>query len=438
MRRLAGIRVGALLFALAAVAYSANLREISAQDTLPNRLLPVAVIEYGTVTLDPFLGDPTPGARRPYWAVEAGGHYHSVYPLLPGLLAVPVYLVPVLMGVKLSWPLVDLLAKLSATLIAALSVTIVHGVARRLASPSTALLVAVVYAFGTSTWSISSQGLWSHGPAQLFLALAIAAAVSGRDWACGLAAGLMVACRLPTLPMAGALLVHGFARGLGRGLTGGVVAAAVGAVVVAYNLLTFGTLQGGYAHLNTNHLALVGIEGLWSTPLAEGLAGLLLSPSRGLWIYSPVLLFAALGVGLIPRDPRRGLLACLAGGIAVSVLLLAKYTVWWAGHSFGPRYLTDLLPALVLFLAPVHERLLTRSGLLGTVFAALFAVSVAVQLVGVLYYPSPRAVDWNTSPRNVDFAHERLWNWRDSQLERLLRNGPRPPGFGGETSQAKG
>ncbi|HSE95971.1 MAG TPA: hypothetical protein VLD61_08765, partial [Methylomirabilota bacterium] len=79
-----------------------------------------------------------------------------------------------------------------------------------------------------------------------------------------------------------------------------------------------------------------------------------------------------------------------------------------------------------------------RSGLLGTVFAALFAVSVAVQLVGVLYYPSPRAVDWNTSPRNVDFAHERLWNWRDSQLERLLRNGPRPPGFGGETSQAKG
>ena len=31
--------------------------------------------------------------------------------------------------------------------------------------------------------------------------------------------------------------------------------------------------------------------------------------------------------------------------------------------------------------------------------------------------------------RDVDFAHERLWDWRDPQLLRLVRNGPARAGF---------
>ena len=61
--------------------------------------------------------------------------------------------------------------------------------------------------------------------------------------------------------------------------------------------------------------------------------------------------------------------------------------------------------------------------------AAAFAVSVLVEVLGAFCFPSPRAVDWDTSPQDVDFAHERLWDWRDSQLLRLIRNGPASPGF---------
>jgi hypothetical protein len=56
-------------------------------------------------------------------------------------------------------------------------------------------------------------------------------------------------------------------------------------------------------------------------------------------------------------------------------------------------------------------------------------VSVLVQIVGAFYFPSPRDVDWNATPTDVDRAHERLWDWRDHQLVRLLRNGPVWPGF---------
>jgi hypothetical protein len=73
--------------------------------------------------------------------------------------------------------------------------------------------------------------------------------------------------------------------------------------------------------------------------------------------------------------------------------------------------------------------MIRRRALVRGLFALAFAVSVLVEVVGAFYFPSPRAVDWDTSPQDVDFAHERLWDWRDSQLLRLVRNGPARPGF---------
>jgi hypothetical protein len=108
--------------------------------------------------------------------------------------------------------------------------------------------------------------------------------------------------------------------------------------------------------------------------------------------------------------------------------MLGGFSVWWGGHSFGPRLPADILPLLALFLLPVWPWL-GRRRLLRTVFVGLLGVSIAVQALGAFYHPSPREVDWNTSPRDVDEAHERLWEWKDSQIVRLLRNGPHPLGF---------
>ena len=60
----------------------------------------------------------------------------------------------------------------------------------------------------------------------------------------------------------------------------------------------------------------------------------------------------------------------------------------------------------------------------------LYVVSVGVQAVGAFYYPSPRELDWNSSPPG-QLLNARLWDWKDTQLARLVRNGPRPLGFGG-------
>lgn len=428
------VRRGVLLFLGSLLVYNVNLREISSGDTAGTRLLPAIIVLEHRLYLDSFFRNYPAGADLPYWAQRVGGHYLSSYPILPALLAVPIYAAPVyLLGAE-SWTLVNLLSKVSATVLAALSVLVVYLALRELVRGSSAVWVTLVYAFGTSTWSVASQGLWGHGPAQLFLAAALYAALRGDSDPrllrnVGLAAGLMVASRPVTGLLAIALLAYAFHRDRREGLWGALLFGTVTLTVVWHNLSSFGSLAGGYAELHATHASRHGVEGVLATPLGEGLLGLLLSPNRGLLVYSPVLVFAVAGMLLAASSRRRRFLYYLAAGCVASLLMLAKYSVWWGGHSYGPRLPTDFLPALVLFLGPVAERF-QRARLVGAAFGALLALSVAVQAIGAFYYPSPRDVDWNTSPTDVDFAHERLWDWQDTQIVRLLRNGPSPVGFG--------
>ena len=64
-----------------------------------------------------------------------------------------------------------ILAKTSASVIAALSCVFVYLAGKELFPRKTALFTTLVYAFATSTWSVSSQALWQHGTVELLLIL---------------------------------------------------------------------------------------------------------------------------------------------------------------------------------------------------------------------------------------------------------------------------
>jgi hypothetical protein len=428
-------RRAAALFLACCVAYSANGREISSGDTVPARLVAVSLVEDLRLDLDRFVHEPLPGVPLNWYSVvRVGDHHLSAYPIMPALLAAPVYALPIAwFGVR--GPLVNALAKLAATLIAAGSVALVFLAARRLADDRTAWQASLVYALATSTWSVSSQGLWQHGPAQLFLALAaylvLSARTGGHGLACvGGAVGLMIAARPPTVLAGLALVGYVFHLDRRAGARAAGLCVAALAPTVAYNLWYFGSLGGGYSHINATHQLRHAVEGTWSTPLAQGLAGLLLSPSRGLFVYSPVLLFVLPGLARAVREPLGAPGPWLALGWVASLVMMGKYSVWWGGHSFGPRLLADFLPLAALLMVPAL-RDMERSRAARAIFLGLFGVSVAFQIVGAFCHPSPRPVDWNATPQDVDLVHGRLWDWSDPQLVRLVKNGPRPPGFGG-------
>jgi hypothetical protein len=98
--------------------------------------------------------------------------------------------------------------------------------------------------------------------------------------------------------------------------------------------------------------------------------------------------------------------------------------MWWGGHTYGPRYLVDLLipltPAAAIGATWAARRTSTR------IFAwTALAVSIAVAATGAFYYPNDR---WNNDP-DVDLNHERLWDWHDPQVVRCWRQGPSPQNF---------
>src|SRR6185436_14851964 len=165
-------RVAAALALASFVLYNANIREISSQDTVPNRVLPYELLQHGRLDLDRLFQEWPAADPLPFWIQHVGPHYRSSYPLAPALLATPVYAAPVLLGAGDSWVVLNALSKLASSLLAALSVAFVYLAARELArreaiDEGAALATAAVYALATPTWAVASQGLWGHAPAQL-------------------------------------------------------------------------------------------------------------------------------------------------------------------------------------------------------------------------------------------------------------------------------
>src|SRR6185295_2872648 len=222
--------------------------------------------------------------------------------------------------------------KLSASLMAALSASLLYLLLRRRAPASIALLLTLAYAFGTTTWVISSQALWQHGMAELLVICALllltAPCTAPRALAAGLLVGLIACNRPPDVILAAALGAYGLFWA-GRRAVLLVAAAAVPAgLVLLYNLGVAGHFAGGYGR--------VGDASFFQHDLLSGLGGLLFSPTRGLFVFSPFLLFLVLAWRHLPRDPggrgERALTLAISVGVVLQVLLYAM-TDWRAGIS---------------------------------------------------------------------------------------------------------
>ena len=165
------VAASVLLFLAVLTAYLSNGRTIGAGDTLPAAYLPWSLLQQKNFDLDefPVLYDET--ARQifplldgiPYYLLYRNGHYLSAYSPGPGVLALPVYALPVLWGVTPDGAWAGRLEKLSAAIITALSVVFLYWALQGVMSRGWALVIGLVYALGTSSLSMSSPGLWQHG-----------------------------------------------------------------------------------------------------------------------------------------------------------------------------------------------------------------------------------------------------------------------------------
>jgi len=417
------------------VALNINGREVGSYDTQPTKFAARELALRHTLTLDRVVAAAPALADRPGFAKSRDGHYRSAYSVVPSFLAAgPAWLLSAAGVLDLEAPMAPaIVAKLTASLLVATGVVLAYFIARRRTGAVAAVAVAAGYGLGTNVW-LSAQTLGAHETVVATMTAAVlcltAPGKEWRVWPAWVATTMLAvagAARPQMAPAIAVLLLSIIVRGGGRlrdWLPISMVAAGA-ALVVGFNIKWFGSPIGAVPRLEELHPAVHAVTGTFSTHPWTGAGGLLFSPSRGLLVFSPIVLVVAGGLGSAWREGRRGPLGWLLLAALAQFGLYASYTVWWGGHTYGPRYCVDLLPLLVPVAAAAVPGI-ARSRLTKVACCVARAWSVLLAATGALAYPAER---WNTDPTEIDRDHARLWDWSDPQFVRCWERGFSPDNF---------
>jgi hypothetical protein len=311
---------------------------------------------------------------------------------------------------------------LAAILMAAFS-SLIFFTSGFLLPPGWSMLIAFGHAFGTQIWSTASRALWSDTWGILligFVVYMLLAQESGRHRIRPILLASLLAWSYFVRPtnsvpiLAISIYILLFYRPLF------IRYAAVGALwlaaFVAYSWYHFGQVLPNYYLANR-----LDFHYFWTA-----LAANLISPSRGLLVFVPAILFVCYLLIRYAKalvSPR--LLVLSLTIIAAHLIVISAFPQWWAGHSFGPRFTTGLVPWFVLLsILAVKARLAwhekqipkgfpTHSKMEMVLGAVLLTCSVAINLRGAT---DGRTALWNVIPINVDEKPERVWDWSDPQF----------------------
>lgn len=432
----------AAIVAAAFAIYTSNGDELASYDSAPNSLLGFTVLQQHRLDFDRFRGSYFPALGGQGVFVEApNGHLSSLFPVGAGIVAFPLAAAFYVarggepgvgtITAPAFEPLRRQFEKTAAALLAAVSVALFLLCAREIANPVQAAIATIVYALATSIWSIGSQALWQHGPVNLFvlaMVYALLRASSARDsahvtaWlvAAGVCAGFLPVIRPTAALFSAAGGVFAWWTFRARSLPFALALVAGVAPGVAWNAYFFHSLVGGYAGDARLYA--------WSPQALTSFAALLVSPSKGLFAYSPVLAFSFAGVvrARSGGDPRGRLVVLLALACAVLAVQYAFYRSWWGGFAYGPRFLSDVDAVAALALAyalPQDPLAYVRRGGVAAVAALTFTLtllfSVLVQFAGV--NSGAAGSEWNAVPISIDRDPDRVWPVHDNQIERNMR-----------------
>jgi hypothetical protein len=426
--------VAALVAIGLVIAYNSNGREIGSYDSQPNKYAARELILRHTLTLNHTVGAMPALAERPSFVLDRHGRYRSAYspvtPLLAAAISWPLWKAGVL---DVRAPLAPgVIAVLGASTLTALSVAFAYLVAVQRLDRRRALLLAVGLGLGTGLWSAVSQTLWVHETAIFGLSiamLAFAAPVARLGPGATAVVGTGLALAGMARPQVGVaiavLLVALFLRARRAHALVACAIVACGAVAIAVvNVRWFGHPLGGVVIVQAGSATIHGTDSAFQFG-PDGFIGLLASPNRGLLIFSPVVAVALLGVRAAVIDGWRSPLPWCGLAALAQYGFYSCYSVWWAGHTYGPRYLLDVLPLLVPLAAAALSRIRINS-VTAAVGAIALLWSIAVAGTGAFCYPNDA---WNTDPTDVDRDHARLWSWSDMQVVRCWRRGPSPQNF---------
>lgn len=263
------------------------------------------------------------------------------------------------------------LEKVTAALAAALTLGLFFLTAARLGSPAAAAVVTFFLATASALLTTAGLGAWQHGGVTTWLLLVLLiefasrGAPGGREILIqGLALGQMLGCRPTAALLVGLFGLWVLVRSPRRALLLGALALAAFAPWVAYYARIYGHPLAPlvlYAHINPQPLVFFRVATM---------LGVLICPSRGLFVYQPWAVPAAATAVTRTRTGSRttveagppGWMTFAAVASAAHAFIISAWYDWVGGYCWGSRLLTDVLPLLGLLTVPSVALLLGSRG----------------------------------------------------------------------------
>ncbi len=378
---------------------------MGAGDTVASELLAVSLVREGDFDFNEFFDE---GEEMPYAFTFSGNKIVNLYTVIPGMMNFPVFFAANIVGIDLEANLLKL-NKISMSLLAAISVVLMFYILLGLGfSIRRSFFFCLVYAFGTLVWSQAARGTWQHGPSILFLCCAILLMQSDKKsifaWA-GFFLTLMFVNRpanaFIVLPVYIYILIHKRDRFFPLVLTSLIPLAFLAWYSIEYwgSILSLGQGQSGK---------------FTGDPLLA-VPGMLISPARGLLIFSSVFVFSLI---YMVRDVfRKGgnvFDRYLTAGFILTLICYSFWERWSGGHCFGYRYLSEFIPILTIFLAKSWDRYIAPRRFMKVIFGLMLATSVYINFLGAFVFPS----GFDHIPNDTDFHPERLWYVHDTEIIR--------------------
>lgn len=414
-----------LIFVLA---YFSNVKYFNSDPEL-TLLVSQTILENGSTRLDRYQGRVVLG--RPFTTfinspkiVTLGGHYYSYFPTGPAMLSLPFVAMARWQGLDMShvtdnYRLQRSLAALSVVVV----FLIIYQTARLYLDDTTSLIISLTATLGSTVVSTMGTALWSINFATIFGALSLYfLAKNPHSWSrwtpywLGFLLFLAFLARVSMAAFIAPVLLYLLV--LRRRV---FWPTAVTALFWLILFLLWSRLELGQwlpAYYSTQRLAADRVA-MW-----VGVYGNLLSPSRGLFIFTPFLALGVLGSVLYkPCWRDHPLVWVILSWFVLLLLIIARGSSWWGGVSFGPRILTEIVPGLTLLLVLAWYEISStfnrpQRSWVGAIYALLAAFAIFVHSFQGLY--NRYTTSWNLIidpvPKLPILGLGDLFNWQYTQL----------------------
>ena len=396
-------------------------------------LVSTALLEHGDFALESYLGGTSP-QPMPLPLATTGGHLLYRYPPLTPILAVPYVWWQAQRGNR---PLdahgqysayrEEALQRALAAWLVAVTCGLLYWLVRALVPPGWSLVLTLVAGLGTPLLSTASRALWNQTAGTMLCVLVLLAMqrLNRRAWSTPVLLGTLTAWLYASRP------------------TWSVLVAAVGLwwlhaehtarpepprrwlllILRRQPLLYTGTVLVwlvpfvAYAWTYGHHpLPAYYRSAMHNPAFLEAVAANLVSPARGVLVYCPFLIPAAVLLRRRWSDIRQVPLTQFAlAYLAVHLVVISLNVIWWGGGAYGPRFMTDVVPLGTLLLAAVladwrrqpgrDTRLLLATGL-------LVPVAVAMHGNGAV---NAETWEWNRRPIG-EGPSAPMWRWDHPQF----------------------